>query len=262
MSKAVMDLLKGAKLVNGKVALITGGASGIGKAIVKMFANQGAQTVIVDLDEMASQQLALEIIDNGGQAIAIQTDITKENDLDQLFKELKQKCCTLDILINNAGGGLPTGFFEIDSDEWDKIISINLTATFKMSQRAAKIFRQKGEGVILNISSMAGRSTSPTAGCHYTTSKTGVLGLTRHMARELAPYNIRVNALCPGIINTERISQRIKSQKTTDEINRSIPVGRIGEVDEVASCCLFLASGLSSYVTGATLDVNGGRLMI
>lgn len=262
MAKAVWDALLGAKLINGKVALITGGASGIGKAIVQMFANQGAQTVIVDLDEIAAHQLALEIIDRGGQAIAIKTDITQENDLDQLFQEVMKKCGSLDILINNAGGGLPTGFFEIDSEEWDKIISINLTATFKMSQRAAEIFRKKGEGVILNISSMAGRSSSPTAGCHYTSSKAGVLGLTRHMARELAPLNIRVNALCPGVINTERIAQRIELQKTKDEINKSIPLGRIGNVDEVASCCLFLTSGLSSYVTGATLDVNGGRLMI
>ncbi len=262
MTKEVWDVLTGAKLVNGKVALITGGASGIGKAIAKMFANQGAQTVIVDLDEIAAQQLALEIMDNGGQATALKTDITKEKDLDQLFQEVMQKYGTLDILINNAGGGLSTGFFEIDSDEWNRIISINLTAIFRISQRAAKIFRKKGEGVILNISSMAGRSTSPTAGCHYTSSKTGVLGLTRHMARELAPYNIRVNALCPGVINTERITRRIELQKTKNEINKSIPLGRIGEVDEVASCCLFFASGLSSYVTGATLDVNGGRLMI
>ncbi len=262
MADSVLDILKGANMLNEKVVLVTGGASGIGKAVVKMFANQGAQTLIADLDEIAAQQLALEITDSGGQATAIKTDITDKNDLEQLFKKVMKRCGSLDILINNAGGGLPTDFFEIDSDEWDRIISINLTSTFRISQRAAEIFRKKGEGVILNISSMAGRSTSPTAGCHYTSSKAGVLGLTRHMAKELAPYNIRVNAICPGVINTERISKRIDSQKTRDIINKSIPLGRVGKVDEVASCCLFLASDLSSYVTGATLDVNGGKLMM
>jgi NAD(P)-dependent dehydrogenase (short-subunit alcohol dehydrogenase family) len=131
-----------------------------------------------------------------------------------------------------------------------------------VSQRASEIFKNSNGGVILNISSLAGRSSSPTAGSHYTSSKAGILGLTRHMAKELAPYNIRVNAICPGIINTKRISRRIELREMKDEISSSIPLGRIGEVDEVAGCCLFLVSGLSNYVTGATLDANGGSLMM
>ena len=133
--------IKGEKIEG--IAAFTVNMVKVGKAIAKMFANQGAQTVIVDLDEIAAQQLALEIMDNGGQATALKTDITKEKDLDQLFQEVMQKYGTLDILINNAGGGLSTGFFEIDSDEWNRIISINLTAIFRISQRAAKIFRKK-----------------------------------------------------------------------------------------------------------------------
>jgi 3-oxoacyl-[acyl-carrier protein] reductase len=147
-------------------------------------------------------------------------------------------------------------------DEWNQVVNLNLTSVFLMSQRASDIFRKQREGVIVNISSQAGRSVSPTAGCHYTSSKAGVLGLTRHMARILAPYNIRVNAVCPGITNSERIMKRLEAQGNTEEVIKAIPLGRIGDVYEVASCCLFLASDLSAYVTGATLDVNGGSLMV
>jgi gluconate 5-dehydrogenase/3-oxoacyl-[acyl-carrier protein] reductase len=262
MTKQVWNSFTGAKLVNNKVALITGGASGIGKAIVQMFADQGAHTIIVDLDEAAAQKLASEIVADGSKATAVKTDITNEMELEKLFREVISKVGTLDIVINNAGGGLPTRFFDIDLAEWNKIFNINFTAAFLISQHSARIFKEKKEGIIINISSLAGRSTSPTAGCHYTSSKAGILGMTRHMARELAPYGIRVNALCPGVINTERIASRIEKQKTKKKISESIPLGRIGEPYEVAGCCLFLASELSSYVTGATLDVNGGLLMI
>jgi NAD(P)-dependent dehydrogenase (short-subunit alcohol dehydrogenase family) len=121
---------------------------------------------------------------------------------------------------------------------------------------------KNGAGSIVNISSQAGRSFSPTAGCHYTASKAGLLGLTRHMAKELACYNIRVNSVCPGVTGSERLLKRIESTGMKKQIESNIPLGRIGNVFEIANCCLFLASDLSSYMTGATLDVNGGMLMI
>jgi 3-oxoacyl-[acyl-carrier protein] reductase len=147
--------------------------------------------------------------------------------------------CGLDILINVAGGGLSTEFFEIDTEEWNKIIQLNLTAVFLMSKRAAEVFRKRGNGAIVNISSIAGRSVSITAGCHYTASKAGVLGPTRHMASVLAPYRIRVNAVCPGVINSERVMNRLEMQGRIEQIKKSIPLGQIEDVDDVASCCLF-----------------------
>jgi NAD(P)-dependent dehydrogenase (short-subunit alcohol dehydrogenase family) len=262
MENTVYECINGAKLLKGKTAIITGGASGIGAAIVRMFSYQGARTIIVDLDKSSAEKIESKINSDGGIAISVEADITREKDIEELFRIVTDQLGTLDILVNNAGGGLPTKFQEIDIEEWNRIMSINLTATFRLSQCAARILCNKGGGAIVNISSIAGRSSSLTAGCHYTASKAGVLGLTRHLARELAPFSIRVNAVCPGVVNTKRIVERIDALQTMNQICSSIPLGRIGDVDEVAGCCLFLASGLSNFVTGAIIDVNGGALMI
>lgn len=262
MKQLLWKALEGAKLVNGKIVMITGAAAGIGRACAQMFAHQGGRLVLLDINYEGIQEVCKEIEIKGGQAIAIQADVTKEKDLDYAFQVSKDTYGGLDILINNAGGGISTDFFEIDLEEWHRVIDWNLTSVFLISQRAAYMFKKQMGGVIVNISSQAGRFVSPTAGCHYTSSKAGVLGLTRHMAKVLAPYNIRVNAVCPGTTNTERIMQRLETQGRFEEIIKSIPLGRLGDVDEVASCCLFLASELAGYVTGAVLDENGGSVMI
>jgi 3-oxoacyl-[acyl-carrier protein] reductase len=260
--KNIYEILSGAKMLANKVAVVSGGGSGIGASIARLFSYQGASTVIIDINLPAAKEVANGIEKNGGQATACMTDITKEEDVNKLLLFMKQKFGKLDILINNAGGGLPTKFYDISLDEWDRIINLNLTATFLISQAVSRLMTSFGGGAIVNISSIAGRSTSLTAGCHYTASKAAVLGLTRHMARELAKSNVRVNAVCPGAINTSRIAARIEAQKTREQICSSIPMGRMGEPDEVAGCCLFLASDLSSFVTGAVIDANGGALMM
>lgn len=262
MRQLVWKTLEGAKLCSGKIVMITGAACGIGRACARMFAHQGGHLVLVDLRDQELKKVSQEIQGRGGQAISIKADLTHEKDLDHIFQVNHEVYGGLDILINVAGGGLPTDFFEIGAEEWNKIIQLNLTAVFLMSKRAAQVFRKKGNGAIVNISSIAGRSVSITAGCHYTASKAGVLGLTRHMASVLAPYRIRVNAVCPGVINSERVMKRLEVQGRIEQVKKSIPLGQIGDVDDVASCCLFLASDLSSYITGATFDVNGGSLMI
>ena len=258
----IQDALKGAKLIEGKVVVITGAALGIGRACARMFSNQGGLLALVDLSGQALKEVCRKIELQGNQVVGIEADITIDKDIDRVFQVAQERYGRLDILVNNAGGGRPTDFFEIDAEEWNKVVMLNLTSAFLVSQRAARIFRKQRHGVIVNLSSQAGRSVSPTAGCHYTASKTGLLGLSRHMAKALAPFNIRVNAVCPGITNTERIAKRLEEKGTTEEIKKTIPLGRIGEVDEIAACCLFLASDLSQYITGATLDVNGGSLMI
>jgi len=262
MKPSIWQALEGAKLVKGKVALITGAAAGIGKACALVFAHQGAKVALVDLQEEGLKQVCEEVRNKGGHAAPILADVTNTQGLACIFEKVKEVYGDLDILINNAGGGLPTDFFAIEPEEWNRILSLNLTAVFLLSQRAAAIFRKRGGGVIVNLSSQAGRSVSPTAGVHYTASKAGVLGLTRHMARILAKDNIRVNAVCPGVTNSERLMKRIQEKGTEEDIKKTVPLGRIGDVDEVAASCLFLASDLAGYTTGAALDVNGGSLMI
>jgi len=254
--------LDGAGLFQDQVVLITGAASGIGRACAQMFARQSAGVVLVDLNESALQEIASEIGSKGNRVLAVTADLTRVQDIDALFPRLEEVFGGLDIVINNAGGGLPTDFFRITAEEWNSILNLNLTSVFAISQRAARIFRKQGKGCIVNISSLAGRSVSVTAGCHYTASKAGLLGLTRHMAQTLAPYNIRVNAVCPGVINSPRILKRLEQTGKMENAIRSIPLGRLGDVSEVAACCLFLASDLAGFVTGVSLDVNGGALMI
>lgn len=262
MNELVWKSIEGAKLINNKIGMITGAASGIGRACSRMFAQQGARLVLVDKNYKDLMIVSEEIKAEGYEVYSVEADVTLPENVDNVFEIAYKKFNGLNILINNAGGGTTSDFFDITVDEWKHVVDLNLSSVFLFSQHAARIFKKNGGGVIVNISSLAGRSVSITAGCHYTASKAGVLGLTRHMAKALASYNIRVNAVCPGLINSERIVRKIEAQGKTQSVNESIPLGRIGDVDEVAGCCLFLASDISGYVTGAALDVNGGHLMM
>ncbi len=262
MSEPLKKTLRGAKLIDGRIAMVTGAAAGIGRACGILFSEQGGRVVLVDLNYEGVQKVCEEIRNRGGDAIGLQGDVKEEKDLNTIFETVAEQYGALDILINNAGGGLPTDFFEITSTEWNNVIQLNLTSVFMASQRAAGFLKQSSHGTIVNISSIAARSMSITAGCHYTSSKAGILGLTRHLAGILAPYGVRVNAVCPGVTNSERIIKRLEEEKRLEEVENSIPLGRIGDVYEIASCCLFLASDLAGYMTGATLDVNGGILML
>lgn len=258
----IRTALDGARLLRGKASMITGGGAGIGEACVRLFADQGSKVIAVDRDGDRVHRLCDNVRKNGGEAIAVTADVTDEAGIERAFLEASAVFGPLDVLINNAGGGLPTDFFEIRKDEWSRIIHLNLTSVFLTSQRAAAIFRDRRSGCIINMSSLAGRSVSVTAGAHYTAAKAGILGLTRHLARSLAPYHIRVNAVCPGVVNSERLVARMGEKGTAEEVVRSIPLGRIGDVLEIASVCLFLASDLAGYVIGASLDVNGGAAML
>jgi len=262
MREDIWNLLRGARLLKGKTALITGAAAGIGRSCAELFSHQGASLLLVDRDRSGLTAISQIIESGNGVVEAVQADLTNDRDMEKFLSVIDNVAGGIDVLVNCAGGGLSTPFFEVDVEEWRKIIKLNLEAAFVLSQKAGEVFRSKGGGAIVNISSLAGRSVSVTAGCHYTSSKAGLLGLTRHMASELAQYNIRVNAVCPGVINSDRIMRRIEKDDRKREIEDKIPLGRIGDVDEVAGCCLFLASDLSSYITGAILDVNGGLLMI
>lgn len=258
----IQGALAGARILRGKISMVTGAGAGIGEACVRLFAGQGSKVIAVDMDGGRLERVCSDVNECGGKTIAVRADVTDSADLNRAFRKAAKAFGPLDVLVNNAGGGLSTDFFAISEDEWNRVVNLNLTSVFMASQRAAAIFRDRGSGCIINMSSLAGRSVSVTAGAHYTAGKAGMLGLTRHLARTLAPYNVRVNAVCPGVVNSERLVKRMAEKGTTEEVARSVPLGRIGDVSEVASVCLFLASDLASYITGASLDVNGGAAML
>jgi len=258
----IQEAIAGARILREKISMVTGAGAGIGEACARLFAHQGSKVIAVDLDGDRLDRICGDISESGGEVIAVRADVTEGADLERAFENGAKAFGPLDVLVNNAGGGLSTDFFAISEDEWNRVIELNLTSVFMVSQRAAAIFKDRGSGCIINMSSLAGRSVSVTAGAHYTAGKAGMLGLTRHLAKTLAPYNVRVNAVCPGVVNSERLIKRMAENGTTEEVARSVPLGRIGDVSEVASACLFLASDLASYITGASLDVNGGAAML
>ena len=252
-------VLKTTRLLQGKTAIITGAADGIGLACAQTFAAQGGRVFLVDVNQAGLEEAAAGIQRQGYKATPLAADVTLPEDVERIFKEVPEP----DILLNNAGGGLPTDLLDISLDEWRRILDLNLTAAFALCQRVARLMIARGQGgAMINMSSVAGRSTSVTAGAHYTSAKAGLLGLTRHLARSLAPHNIRVNAVCPGVIATQRLARRLEDIGRRAQVEAEIPLGRLGRPGEVAAACLFLASDLSSFITGASLDVNGGALMI
>ena len=247
-------------LLDGKVAVVTGGASprGLGKATARLFAEHGAKVAILDLDGTAADDAAREIASG---AIGLACDVTDKQACSDAVAEIIDTWSQIDVLVNNAGITQPLKTMEIEPHNYDAVLDVNLRGTLYMSQAAVPQMREQRSGSIVNISSVsAQRGGGIFGGPHYSAAKAGILGLTKAMARELAPDGVRCNAVCPGFIATD-----ITAGKLTDDMKATIldgiPMGRAGEAEDVAGCCLFLASNLSSYVTGSEVDVNGGSLI-
>jgi NAD(P)-dependent dehydrogenase (short-subunit alcohol dehydrogenase family) len=247
-------------LLEGQFAVITGAASprGLGKATAQLFAEHGATIAVLDLDETAAQSAAGDL---GPQHIGMVCNVTDKLACEGAVRTLIELWGRVDILVNNAGITQPLKIMDVAPANYDAVLDVNLRGTLYMSQAMIPLMRRQNSGSIVNISSVsAQRDGGVFGGPHYSAAKAGVLGLTKAMARELAPDNVRVNAICPGFIGTD-----ITAGKLTEEMRANvlagIPLGRAGEAREVAGCCLFLASNLSSYVTGSEVDVNGGSLI-
>ncbi len=241
--------------LNAKVAIVTGAARGMGEAIAKMLAKEGAHVVVSDVNEEKVKQVASSI--NG---LGIRTDVTKENEVEDMVKAAVDKYGTVDILVNNAGILRPTKIDDITKEEWDFVLDVNLNGTFLCTKKVLSIMKKKNHGRIINMSSSAGRSVSTLGGAHYTTAKAGVIGFTRAIANELGNCGITANAVCPGLIDTEMV--RIEcSDKRIKAYEESFPVSRLGTTDEVARLVLFLVAD-APYITGASIDINGGDLMM
>ena len=244
-----------------RVAIVTGAGQGMGRAVAMRLSADGARVVSNDVNEEAAARTAKGIQDAGGEAIAVAGDVTSSGDVAGMVKAALDRYGRIDILVNNAGVLRPTKVIDIEEDEWDWVIAVNLKGTYLCSRAVLPAMRKDGWGRIVNFSSTAGKSTSTVGGAHYTAAKAGVLGFTRHLARESAAYGITVNAVCPGLIDTEMVRGTIPDEKAR-AYAASFPIQRMGEPSEVAELVAFLASDRAAYITGASLDINGGDLTI
>lgn len=244
-------------MLKDKVAVVTGAASenGIGRSIAQVFSEHGAKVAVLDLDEASAAQAAKAI---GEDHTGYGCDVTNTQAVEEALHRVAETLGNPTILVNNAGITQPKRLEDISDQDYDTVLDVNLRGTLLCSKAILPYMRSAGGGSIVCISSVsAKRGGGIFGGPHYSAAKAGILGLTRALARDLAPEGIRVNAVAPGFINTD-ITQGQLSTERLQQIEQDIPIGRAGEAREVANSCLFLASELSSYVTGEVLDVNGG----
>jgi len=245
---------------DGQVAIVTGAASGIGKAIGQRLAAEGAYVVMADVDEAAANVAAAGVVDAGGRANALRADVSNPDDAARMA-DVAIGAGGIDVLVNNAGIVRSTPAAKISIAEWDLLMRINATGAFLCAQAVHPAMKRGGGGRIVNVASMAGRATSTLGGAHYTTSKAAVLGLTRHLAREWAADGITVNAISPGIVDTPAV-RAAADETRIREVTKTIPLGRLGEPEEIAALVAFLASPEAAYITGANVDIHGGELII
>ena len=248
----------------GSKALVTGAAQGIGEVIARTLAQHGAWVAIADINLQGAKQLASEIEKNGGTALAIRVDVTQSQEVSRMVREILGQWETLDILVNNAGGfDRINPITKTSEEEWDQVIALNLKSTFLCSQAAAEHMMERRKGTIINIASQAslGPSASSAPCCPYGAAKAGVVGFTKHLAKELGPYGITVNAISPGTIPTARVV-KLRGRQGLEKIAEAYPLRHLVEPHDVAQAVLFLASEGARSITGTNLNINCGDLMI
>ncbi len=242
-------------LLENKVAFITGAGRGIGREIALKMASEGANIVIADIAEDTMQAAKKDIEALGVKAFAVRTDISDEQSVKEAVQAVTETFGKIDILVNNAAIFKRAPFLEMTGDMWDFTSNINLKGIFHVTHAVASLMAENKQGVIISISSV-----DAFQGCrdysHYATTKAGVVGLSRTLAQELGPYNIRVNVIAPGIMLTDMTKDRVEANK--EAYLAKVPIGRIGVPEDIANAALFLASDLSSYITGQVIHVNGG----
>ena len=244
-------------LLNDQTAVITGAAQGIGFAIAQLFVDEGARVVIGDVNAEAADKAAVQL---GGseRAIGVRCDVTDSDDIDALLAAAADAFGPVDVMVNNAGITRDATMRTMTEDQFDQVINVHLKGTWNGTRKAAAIMRERKSGAIVNLSSLSGK-VGMVGQTNYSAAKAGIVGMTKAAAKEMAHHGVRVNAVAPGLIRsamTEAMPQKAWDQKMAE-----IPMGRAGEVSEVATVALFLASHLSSYMTGTVMEVTGGRFM-
>ncbi len=243
--------------LEGRVALVTGGARGIGSATAVMLAEHGADIVVADLRETQDARDTMAKIGNAGRrGLFVATDVSSVSSVDTLYRTAVETFGKVDILVNDAGIALTNTMANISEADWDAVIDVNLKGVFNTCKLITPDMVRRKWGRVINISSIAGRRGSLFGDVHYSSAKAGVIGFTKCLARICGPGNVTVNAIAPGIVKTQILTKEHENASQS-----MIPLGRTAEPDELASVVLFFACGMSDYVTGTVLDVNGGSYM-
>jgi 3-oxoacyl-[acyl-carrier protein] reductase len=247
-----------------KVSIITGGASGIGEATARALIGEGAKVVVADTNTPFLEKIKVDMKVAGHPFLGVGTDVAKENEVEELISRTVSYFGGVDILVNNAGispkhDGKKANLWEMAISEWDQVMAVNIRGSFLCCHFAVPKMIEKGGGAVVNVSSLAAKAGSAITGCHYVISKAGVVGLTKILAREVAEYGIRVNAVAPGRIDTPMIWD--VAPEVNEKYKQTIPLKRLGTPEEVADAIVFLLSESSSYITGQVIDINGGMGM-
>ena len=243
--------------LDGQVAVVTGGGRGIGRAICIALARQGATVVIAEKDQCAAEATSGLLGD--GRGSAVETDVSSEESVLRLYASVEARYGALDVLVNNAGVFSATPIQDITVAEWDKVQSVNLRGTFLMSREALRLMAPHRCGRIINIASLSAKTGGLAAGAHYAASKAGVVALTKALAMQAAPHGITVNAIAPGIIETDLT--RAWDESTRSSLRERIPLHTFGQPEDIAEMVAFLASDRGRHITGEIIDINGGILM-
>lgn len=249
-----------------KVAIVTGAAGGLGQAFCVALARNGADIVAADINAQGLEATLEKVRSLGRRAVAATVDVRDRQQVQGMMALAAQELGGVDILVNNAGGSLytPKAIEEVKEEDWDLVLDVNLKGAFLCCQAAIPYMRQRGGGAIINISSIGGRTASIVTGVPYASAKAGLIGLTRRLAKEVGPLGIRVNAIAPGTVLSGPRMVELWKQLSPEEQARTladVPLGRLSTAEEQADVVVFLAGPASRYITGAVIDVNGGRFM-
>jgi NAD(P)-dependent dehydrogenase (short-subunit alcohol dehydrogenase family) len=249
--------------LSGEVAIVTAGGQGIGEAIAKTFAHEGATVAVVDINGETAERVSCEIAAAGGKAFALTVDVTKSDKVDAMVADVVKRCGTVDILVNGAGGWHKiVPLVDITDEEWDRLLTLNITTAFYCARAAARVMIEKKSGRIISIASNAGIAPSPLAkSClPYVAGKSALIGISKFLANDLGPYGITVNCVAPGTTLTPRV-KKARDQATIDRLIATNPLRRLVEAQDAADATLFLASKEARNITGVCLQVNAGKLI-